>query len=459
MFDQRWRTGAALALLALAFGLAAVKVQRHPPPASFQVSAPAQPTGAESLPQALPAVPALSQAPPLEFSVHHQFKMQAQFVSSTPGKAVHAASLVALRDGRLRAVWFAGSREGAGDVAIKTAVMDPTHLRWGAERTLIDRTQLQQGLWRYVKKLGNPVIARAADGSLHLWMVNVSLGGWAGSSISWSRSTDEGETWSPARRLVTSPFLNVSTLVKGAPLLRTNGEVVLPVYHEFIAKFAEVVRLNEQGRVLDKTRIPASQTSLQPVLIAETALRAHIYMRSGTATALMQSSTEDAGNTWTPTRVTTWPNPDSALAGVHTLAGDQWLALNPSARNREMLTLLKMKAGEPVDRAQSWLVESSVDPSKRVDVPGYEALLHQELMARGATPGDADLYVASARRQLCGAQTCAQEFSYPYLLQTPDGYLHLIYTWHRARIKYVRLDPMQTLMPDTAGAPDDVALH
>ena len=117
---------------------------------------------------------------------------------------MHAASLVELRDGRLRAVWFSGSREGAGDVTIQTAIMDPASLRWSDESTLFGRQQLQQGLWRYVKKLGNPVIARAPDGTLCIWMVNVSLGGWAGSSITWARSLDEGVTWSVPRRLVTS---------------------------------------------------------------------------------------------------------------------------------------------------------------------------------------------------------------------------------------------------------------
>jgi len=49
---------------------------------------------------------------------------------------VHAASLVELRDGRLRTVWFSGSREGAGDVVIRTAVMDAASQRWSEEGTL-----------------------------------------------------------------------------------------------------------------------------------------------------------------------------------------------------------------------------------------------------------------------------------------------------------------------------------
>ncbi|UUZ74208.1 exo-alpha-sialidase [Polaromonas sp. P1(28)-8] len=146
---------------------------------------------------------------------------------------------------------FSGSREGAGDVSILSAVMDAARLRWGAENTLFNRQQIQRGLWRHVKKPGDPVIVRATDGSLCLclWMVTVSLGGWAGSSIIWVRSPDEGASWSQPRRLVTSPFLNVSTLVKGAPLAYQDGQIGLPVWHEFVSRFAEILRISTQGQV------------------------------------------------------------------------------------------------------------------------------------------------------------------------------------------------------------------
>ncbi|MBW8722249.1 MAG: exo-alpha-sialidase [Polaromonas sp.] len=324
---------------------------------------------------------------------------------------MHAASLVELRDGRLRAVWFSGSREGAGDVTIQTSVMDPASLRWGAESTLFDRRQLQQGLWRYVKKLGNPVIARAPDGSLCIWMVNVSLGGWAGSSITWARSTDEGSTWSTPRRLVMSPFLNISTLVKGAPVSFQDGQIGLPVYHEFITKFGEMARINTQGEVVDKVRIPGSQTSLQPVVLVTGSEQADVYMRSGTATALMVSQTTDAGKTWSSTHAGSWPNPDSALAGVVTNTGARWLALNPAPRNREVLALLHSGPGTSFG-ATPWIVESAATPQVRTSVQDYERLLAQELKARGAGENQVRAYVASARRQL-------------------------------TRIKHVRLDPLQ----------------
>lgn len=422
----------AAALLVLAFALAGWKILRHPTASPF-LSAPAIKPSPRTVP------PAQQRSP------DGRFRFDAQFVSSSPGQAVHAASVVELRDGRLRAVWFSGSREGAGDVTIQSAVTDATGLRWSAENTLFDRQALQQGLWRYVKKLGNPVIARAPDGSLTLWMVNVSLGGWAGSSITWARSTDEGASWSAPRRLVTSPFLNISTLVKGAPVGFENGETGLPVYHEFVTKFGEVLRINAQGQVVDKIRIPGSRTSLQPVVLVSGPENAQAYMRSGNAVALMASGTTDAGKTWSPTHASAWPNPDSALAGTVTNTGTQWLALNPAPRNREILALLQTGAGGSFDGVAPWVVESSANPQARTSLGDYERLLTQELKARGARDDEAQAYVASARRQLCGGQSCSQEFSYPYLLQSRDGYLHLVYTWHRTRIKHVRLDPLQNL--------------
>ena len=72
------------------------------------------------------------------------------------------------------------------------------------------------------------------------------------------------------------------------------------------------------------------------------------------------------------------------------------------------------------------------------------------------TAGEVQLqaYVDSASRQLCAGAQCAQEFSYPYLLQSRDGYIHLVYTWNRSRIKYLRFDPRQTLPAAKTELPD-----
>ena len=436
-----WRDRLAGLLIVAAFAAGGWKIVSREPAAHFApVAQNAFPSARSS--DELTSPPTRSRLAQ-ETSPDGSFRFDARFVSATPGQAVHAASLVELRDGRLQAVWFSGSREGAGDVSIRTAVLDPSSLQWGPETTLMGREQLQRGLWRYVKKIGNPVIARAPDGSLLLWMVNVSLGGWAGSSISWVRSTDEGKNWSQPRRLVTSPFLNISTLVKAGPVAMTNGDISLPVYHEFLTKFGEVLRLNSDGQVIDKVRIANSRTSLQPVLLPSDAGHAQIYLRSGTARALMTSDTSDGGKTWSSTQASAWPNPDSALAGLVSGSGGQWLALNPAEKNRDVLALLQVPVGASFDGARRWTVESSVTPQTPISANSFDRLLSAELVARGASAAQAQAYVAGAMRQLCGGGSCAQEFSYPYLLQSRDGSIHLVYTWHRTRIKHVRFDPLQ----------------
>ncbi len=439
----------AVLFLATAFGFAGWKIVNRLSATNFASVAQQAPSSA-SVPRNVPALATAASLPQQQRSPDGRLRFDAQFVSSAPGQSVHAASVVELRDGRLRVVWFSGSREGAGDVAIKTSVMDAASLHWGEETTLFDRQHLQQGLWRYIKKLGNPVIARMPDDSLMLWMVTVSLGGWAGSAITWSRSVDEGINWSVPRRLVTSPFLNISTLVKGAPIFYEDGQIGLPVYHEFAVKFAEILRLSPQGRVLDKTRIPGSQTSLQPVMLVTGPERAQIYLRSAGLPTVKTSRTDDAGQTWSSAQASNLPNPGSALAGVLTGAGEQWLALNPTPAGRETLALLKAGSEGHFDGASALVVEATTTVQGGPSIADYERQLGDELKAQGASGAQVQAYVASARRQLCGQASCAREFSYPSLLQSRDGYIHLVYTWHRTRIKHVRLDPMQPLLTATA---------
>jgi BNR repeat-like domain len=106
------------------------------------------------------------------------------WLPETAAPSVHAASLIALKDGAIRAFWFAGSREGAADVVINSAVLDPKLSHWSAPTVVMDRVSAEKSLSRYIAKLGNPVPARMADGRLQLFFVTVSIGGWAGSSIS-----------------------------------------------------------------------------------------------------------------------------------------------------------------------------------------------------------------------------------------------------------------------------------
>ncbi|MGC2049851.1 MAG: exo-alpha-sialidase, partial [Gallionella sp.] len=160
------RRSAVFVALLLAAGAATYKVSNRPAAAHFQTPVIETKTSTD-----LPGI-------------------QTSFASSTQNIHTHAASLVQLGDGHIRAFWFAGSREGAPDVEIRSAVFDPVSGRWGAEQRIANREDTQRSLLRYVKKLGNPVAHRATDGTLWLFYVTVSLGGWAGSSITATTSVD-----------------------------------------------------------------------------------------------------------------------------------------------------------------------------------------------------------------------------------------------------------------------------
>lgn len=366
-------------------------------------------------------------------------RFQSRFASSMQNIQTHAASLIELKDGRIRAFWFAGSREGAADVEIRSAVFDPVQGLWGAEQTVASREGTQQSLRRYISKLGNPVAGRAADGTLWLYYVTVSLGGWAGSSITAMASADEGVTWSPARRLVTSPFLNISTLVKGASFLYSDGTMGLPVYHEFASKFGELLRLDKSGAVIDKQRLTAGgDGALQPVVLIKNPTEARILMRNAGAESprrVISVSTSDAGQHWTAPAKTALSNPDAALSAVVLPDGRMLAVLNNIEQGRDALSLMVSEDGGIVWKTVYQLEDQLAARDQPQDETRYLKVAAD--MAKDTGAMNAGGYAASAKKQGCSEHGCRYEFSYPYLIRTQGGDFHLVYTWNRSFIKHI----------------------
>jgi predicted neuraminidase len=405
---------ALLGLVLAAFGIGFFKAMHYPPPALFQAAALQKPD---------------KRAPDFHSS----------FASSRLHVQTHAASLVELKDGRIRAFWFSGSREGAPDVEIHSAVFDPAHGQWGAEQTVVNRKTTEQALLRFVRKLGNPVAARAADGSLQLFYVTVSLGGWAGSSITVMSSSDEGETWSAPRRLVTSPFLNISTLVKGTPFFYADGTLGLPVYHEFISKFGELLRLDKTGAVVDKQRLaPGGRGTLQPVVLVQDEHDARVLMRHAgpQPRRVISVVTQDSGRHWSAPQASGLRNPDAALSAVVLPDGRMLAVLNDIEQGRDALSLVLS-----ADGGASWKKIYQLEDQRDAKLDEEHYLENVAGLLKSADsniPADRiKQYLASVKQQVCSLQTCRYEFSYPYLIQARNGDFHLAYTWNRAFIRHV----------------------
>ena len=406
---------ALLGCILIAFGLGFFKTSGFPVMAGFQVHT--------ILPETSPGK--TSDTP----------ELRTRFVSSKLHTQTHAASEIELKDGRIRAFWFSGSREGAKDVEIHSAVFDPVQGFWGPEQIVATRENTEQSLMRYISKLGNPVVGRSADGALSLYFVTVSMGGWAGSSITTLSSVDEGETWGPARRLITSPFLNISTLVKGAPFLYSNGTMGLPVYHEFISKFGEILHFDKTGRPIDLQRLSTGKDhGLQPVLLPKSANEALVLMRhtGDEHRKVISVSTSDGGQHWTAPTQLALSNPDAALSAVVLTDGRILAVLNNQEQNRDALSLMIS-----ADNGITWKEVYHLENQRDQHLDESHFIKTAEGLVGAMVSTDISEHVDSAKGPMCTGDSCRFEFSYPYLIQAQNGDFHLVYTWNRSFIKHV----------------------
>ena len=328
-------------------------------------------------------------------------RYEAQLLPNGTAQSVHSATAAEISGGRLVAFWYGGSREGAPDVAIYTSVYSLKEGTWSPERAAMTRELAQRHLQRYIRKLGNPVVGRDSKGRLCLYFVSVSVGGWAGSAVNLMVSEDEGETWSPPRRLVASPFFNISTLVKGVPLVFSDGAAGLPAYHELLGKFGELLRLDAEGHAVGKTRLSWGQSSLQPVIVPRSETEAVGFMRyaGDPPNRILVVRTSDAGAHWSAPVKTELPNPNAAIGSVLLADGSLLLAFNDAPENREDLSLAISK-----DFGNTWRIAHRFE----------------------GDPG-------SPRAQV-------SEYSYPWIMQDTAGDVHVLYTWGRSRIKHVHFN-------------------
>jgi predicted neuraminidase len=315
-----------------------------------------------------------------------------EFVPADPRTPwTHAPSLLLGRGGQLLVTWMAGSMERRRDVTEYLSVRGPEG--WSEPRAVVDRTMVQKDLWRYVKTLGNPVLGRDPDGRLVLHFVSASLGGWSGAAINTMVSEDGGATWGPVRRLVTSPFTNVSTLVRGPAVAYDDDRRGLPVYHEFAGAFPELLELDAEGQVLAKHRMAWGRSWIQPAIVplGERSAVALLRYFGRPPYHVYRTETEDGGKTWSPPTRTELPNAASGIAAL-SLGGERILLAHNSEvgeKGRKLDLSLSPDAG------RSWRTVKTV----------------------------------------ASTQKSAEPVSYPSFVVGPQGLIHLAFNWHHKRIK------------------------
>jgi predicted neuraminidase len=310
--------------------------------------------------------------------------LSSEFVyDDPPTPSCHASTIVEARRGLL-AAWFGGTDEGEPDVAIYLARLVDKH--WSKPVKVIDG--LQEDGQRY--PCWNPVLFRPKDGPILLFAkVGPSPSKWWGVLTT---SVDDGLTWSKPRRLPEG----ILGPIKNKPISLPDGALLCPSSHEdpklgwrvFLERTPDLGQTWEKvGPVNDGIQIAA----IQPSILTHPGSKLQILCRTRQG-KLAESWSTDLGKTWAPMTLTSLPNPNAGTDALTLVDGRQLLVSNPVDHGRTPLTVALSVDGK------AWRTVLTLE-----DQPG--------------------------------------EYSYPAVIQSTDGLIHVTYTWKRLRIKHATIDP------------------
>mgnify|MGYP001557786595 CR=1 FL=1 len=293
----------------------------------------------------------------------------------------HASTLAAIDDG-LVAAWFGGTRENNPDVGIWLA--HRTSTGWSAPREVANGVQEDGN--RY--PCWNPVLFRPQRGPLMLfYKVGPDPSRWWGMV---TISLDNGQTWSESVRLPEG----ILGPVKNKPIQLADGTLLSPSSTEKGSWQVQLERSSDVGRSWKRGgAFPGTDEfgAIQPTLLAYPTGRIQLLARSRQGW-VVESWSENGGLNWSKLAVSKLSNPNSGIDAVMLRDGRALLVYNPTRFRRSPLR-----------------VAISADGAHWCDVLTLE-----------------DGW---------------GEYSYPAVIQTSDGLVHVTYTWKRARIKHVVINP------------------
>lgn len=298
-----------------------------------------------------------------------------------PFKECHASTIVELKGGDLLAAWFGGDHEGDRSVAI-----------WGARR----HANSWSAPFDLAREVGtpcwNPVLF--ADREEKLWLFykfGPSPRTWAGAY----RTSRDGSTWSKPAYLPPG----ILGPIKNKPVTLANGDILAGTSRETALSWTCGVDVSSDDggtwHHYGPIGVPGYHHGIIQPTVWETA-PGHVKMlvrATQDVGFICAATSNDGGHTWSQAKPTELPNPNSGIDAVKMRDGRVALVYNPSNTERTPLSL----AFSP-DEGETWTAALTLE-----DAPG--------------------------------------EYSYPAIIQTRDGRLHITYTWRRQRIKHVVVDP------------------
>ena len=315
-------------------------------------------------------------------------KLPSEFIfTKAPFASSHASTIVETPKGLVSA-FFAGSDEGNKDVGIWLS--RNVQGRWTPPVQVADGVQnkkVQYPCW-------NPVLFQMPQGELLLfYKVGPKPSQWWGML---KRSKDAGLTWSAAEKLPKG----ILGPVKNKPILLVDGTLLCPSSSEDSGDKLHFEMTKDGGRTWKKTKALNDGkmfSAIQPSVIFLQDGRMKLLCRSNTS-FIMEAYSSDQGNTWTPLQKTNLKNPNSGSDAVTLKSGLHVLVHNP----------LGNRPKETEGEREILAVSTSKDGTHWTKIGELE-------------------------------NTPLKEFSYPAIIQTRDGRIHITYTWKREKIKHAFL--------------------
>jgi predicted neuraminidase len=315
------------------------------------------------------------------------FRSEPVFISA-PFNECHASTIAETPQG-LVVAFFAGTEEKNPDVGIW--VCRDTAGKW--TRPLEVANGIQNDSLRY--PCWNPVLFQFKDGPLMLFFkVGPNPSEWWGMLMF---SYDNGITWTKPERLPDG----IMGPVKNKPEMLKNGVLLCPSSVEGEEWYVQMEMTADTGKTWSKVIVPEGETKfnvIQPAILKHKNGKLQILCRSK-ENCIVQSWSKDNGMTWSPLSAMKLPNPNSGIDAVTLTSGLSVVVYNPAT------------------------------------VP------------EGKWTGDrTPLCVAVSKRgkrwhDIATLESGPGEFSYPAVIQTSNGLLHIVYTWKRKTIMHTAISP------------------
>jgi predicted neuraminidase len=352
-------------------------------------------------------------------------------------KHVHGSSLVSLPSGDLLCVWFYGSGERTSDdVKLMGARLPKGSLSWSEPFLMADTPQLPDC---------NPVLFLNQSGKLFLVWIAVQANLWEQSILKVRTSTDYQKpgppVWLWQDNILLKPTdafaQEIKDKLKDLPAHGIGWAGYAPKYDEMILSAAKDPAKRSIGWM----------TRIKPLLIGEKKIILPLY--SDGFNLSITAISDDQGESWRPGLPIVGRGPIQPALILR--------------KNGDILALMRDSGDEPPrvqksisrDQGESW------SAAVKTPIPNTASV---ELLSlkdgRIAFVGN-DLYEGRHRLQLYlsgdegetwylkipleEAAPGKGSFSYPSLIQSADGMIHISYSYHResARksIKHLMLDP------------------